>query len=250
MNHSSEFDWEPTPGLPGPLPPGENIIWQGSPDWLALAIDAFHARKVALYFLALVLLDVYTLTTQGTDVDALLAGPGLTLILSVAALSILLGLAWLTATATIYTLTNKRILIRFGIAIQLTLNLPFKQITAAQLHTTGNGIGDIPLQLTSSKRVSYLVLWPHVRRWTFTRPQPMLRRIAHAQSIAELIADAIAAERGNEVELAATLVSPKSHKVAGAVQNHASTGSVSRESISKPGVSSVYSQHECVELSS
>lgn len=250
MSESSEFDWEPTPGLPGPLPPGEKIIWQGSPDWLSLAIDAFHARKVAIYFLILVLLDVYTLNSQGADIDAMLAGPGLTLILSVAALSILLGLAWLMANATIYTLTNKRILIRFGIAIQLTLNLPFKQITAAQLHATRNGIGDIPLKLSSSKRVSYFVLWPHVRRWTFSRPQPMLRRIPQAQSIAELIATAIAAELGNDVELARPVAPSGQPKVTPAFQKSGATGTGSMDSGPKPVIPAVYSQRECVSSSS
>jgi hypothetical protein len=37
-------------GLPGALPEGETIQWQGSPDWRSLARHAFHVRKVAVYF--------------------------------------------------------------------------------------------------------------------------------------------------------------------------------------------------------
>ena len=45
-----EHDFEPERGLPEPLPPGETVLWQGSPDWLLLARRAFHVRKVAVYF--------------------------------------------------------------------------------------------------------------------------------------------------------------------------------------------------------
>ncbi len=191
MSNPTEFEWEPQPGIPAPLPEGEHIIWQGSPNWIALAIDAFHVRKVALYFLFIVLLDVTRQLSNGADKQALLAGPALTLILCVGAIGILASLAWLSASATIYTLTNQRLLIRFGIAIQLTINLPFKQIVAADVAVNRNGSGNIPLQVATGSRVSYLVLWPHVRPWRFRKPQPMLRAIPDAAEVATLIADTI-----------------------------------------------------------
>ncbi len=192
MSELNEFEWEPVPGLPAPLPPDENIIWQGSPDWLALAIDAFHVRKVALYFAALIALDlIRQLTMAGADSKALLAGPALSLILCLGALTLLASLAWLSASATIYTLTNKRLLIRFGIAIQLTINLPFKQLVAADLAERVNGTGNIPLQTRAGNRISYLVMWPHVRPWHFRHPQPMLRAVPNARHVAGLIAEAV-----------------------------------------------------------
>ena len=39
-----EYEIEPIPGLPGNLPPGESILWQGSPDWQAFARSVFHTR--------------------------------------------------------------------------------------------------------------------------------------------------------------------------------------------------------------
>jgi hypothetical protein len=192
MSEISEFEWEPQPGLPAPLPPDENIIWQGSPNWLALAIDAFHVRKVAIYFGVLVALDLARLLTlNGADTEALLAGPALTLILCLGALTLLTSLAWLSASATIYTLTNKRLLIRFGIAIQLTINLPFKQIVAADLKERSNGTGNIPLRTADGNRVSYVVMWPHIRPWHFRKPQPMLRALPNARQVADLIAQAV-----------------------------------------------------------
>jgi len=200
MKEQSEFDWEPTPGLPAPLPVGEHIVWQGSPHWLALAIDAFHVRKVAIYFAGLVLLQTMLLIPGGITAELFLAGPGLTLLLSLAALGILTSLAWLTATVTIYTLTNRRILIRFGIAIQLTINLPFSQIVAANLRIAKNGRGDIPLQLSTGKRVSYIVLWPHVRQWHFSRPEPMLRAIPDAANVAAQLALLVSEAAGQVAE--------------------------------------------------
>ncbi|MDO9489417.1 MAG: PH domain-containing protein, partial [Sphingomonadaceae bacterium] len=49
----SEYDWEPVRGLPGRLPQGEHILWQGSPDWRSLARTVFHVRAITLYFTAL-----------------------------------------------------------------------------------------------------------------------------------------------------------------------------------------------------
>lgn len=204
MAAPSEFDWEPVPGLPAPLPDGEHIVWQGSPQWLTLAIDAFHIRKVALYFAALVAIDVVQQWRQGVDTEALLAGPALTFILCACAIGILMSLAWLSASATVYTLTNKRLLIRFGIAIQLTINLPFKQILAADLAVGRKGHGNIPLRLTTDSRVSYLVLWPHIRPWRFRRPQPMLRAIPEAANVAQLIARTIGARAQGTSTQAAT----------------------------------------------
>lgn len=194
MDSPSEFDWEPVPGLPAPLPDNEHIVWQGAPRWLTLAIDAFHVRKVALYFGALILWNISEQLRAGADTKALLAGPALTLILCLCAIGILLSLAWLSASATIYTLTNKRLLIRFGIAIQLTINLPFKQILAADVAVGRRGHGNIPLRLAKGSRVSYLVLWPHVRPWHFRQPQPMLRAVPEAAHVAKLMATTIGAQ--------------------------------------------------------
>ena len=54
MSHE-HFDFEPVRGLPALLPAGEKLLWQGSPDWRSLAVRAYHVRKIAIYFLLLVL---------------------------------------------------------------------------------------------------------------------------------------------------------------------------------------------------
>ena len=49
----TEHEVEPIPGLPGQLPPGERILWQGSPDRRVLARTAFRIPLVIGYFGAL-----------------------------------------------------------------------------------------------------------------------------------------------------------------------------------------------------
>ncbi len=46
----SEHAGEPIRGLPGHLPAGEHILWQGSPDWRTLSRSALKAHWVAVYF--------------------------------------------------------------------------------------------------------------------------------------------------------------------------------------------------------
>ena len=47
-------DMEPIAGLPERPPEGEEILWQGRPDWWGLALRVCHIRKVAIYFAVLV----------------------------------------------------------------------------------------------------------------------------------------------------------------------------------------------------
>ena len=50
MKPHHEHEFEAAPGLPEALPAGEHILWQGSPDWKLLAVDAFHVKRLAIYF--------------------------------------------------------------------------------------------------------------------------------------------------------------------------------------------------------
>jgi hypothetical protein len=61
---------------------------------------------------------------------------------------------------------------RIGMALPVTINLPFKLIDGASVRLFGNGSGDIPLKLTAKERVAYMLLWPHARPLHFSQPQP------------------------------------------------------------------------------
>jgi hypothetical protein len=187
----TEYEYEPVPGLPERLPPGEEVLWQGAPRWQSMARHALHARKVALYFLALLLLHlVWELTGGKSLLSTLLASLWLA-IPAALAIGLLALLAWLFSRATLYTITNRRVVMRFGVAIPITVNLPFAQIVNAALREHGDGTGDIPLTLASQVRSSYLILWPHARPWHFSPPQPMIRAIPDASKVAKILASAL-----------------------------------------------------------
>jgi hypothetical protein len=189
-----EYDFEPVPGLPEELPEGEEILWQGAPRWSALARRAFHVRKIALYFaLLLGLVTVMDLAAGESVGHAVLAG-GWLIALAHVAIGLLVLLAWVMSRATLYTITNRRVVMRFGVAIPMTINLPFRQIASAALREYSDGTGDIPLALRDKARVSYLVLWPHVRPWRIAPAEPMLRTIPDAARVAEILADAVPKE--------------------------------------------------------
>jgi fumarate reductase subunit C len=178
--------------LPEPLPTGERILWQGAPRWRSLYRGAFHARSLAGYFGALLLLrGVFTLADGGGVVKALVSMMYL-LPLVAAGLGIVALLAWLTARATWYTITNRRLVMRLGIALEITFNFPFRAIESAGLRLFADGTGDLPLTLTQGSSIAYLHLWPHARPWHFKQTQPMLRSIPQAELVASILSRALA----------------------------------------------------------
>ena len=62
----NEHEGEPIRGLPELPPEGEQILWQGEPQWGLLARRVFHVRKVAAYFAAIVLFQVGSGLASGT----------------------------------------------------------------------------------------------------------------------------------------------------------------------------------------
>ncbi len=188
----NEHEHEPIPGLPAHLPAGERILWQGAPDWRGLARRAYHVGQVGIYFgflLAWAAISAATHRTLATlpSTALLLAG------LAAGAMAVLAGLAWLTGRTTIYTITNRRVVMRFGIALPMSINLPFAQIVSAGVRLHAGGRGDIVLALPATQRIAYLVLWPHVRPWRLARAEPMLRAVPEAERVAQILARALAA---------------------------------------------------------
>jgi len=119
-----EHEFEPQRGLPETLPGDEKLLWQGSPDWRMLARRAFHLRKLALYFAALVLMRaVFVFNDTASALAALRSTLG-PLALAGVALGLVALMAWLSARSTVYTLTDKRVVLRIGIVLTLTFNIP------------------------------------------------------------------------------------------------------------------------------
>ncbi|RZU02869.1 photosynthetic complex putative assembly protein PuhB [Rivibacter subsaxonicus] len=191
-----EHEFEAAPGLPEPLPAGERLLWQGAPDWRRLAVHAFHVRKLALYFALLLALHATGSIADGRSPADTLAAMLVVLPLPLLAIAIALGLAWLSARTTLYTLTDRRVVLRVGIVLSLTFNLPYRCIESAGLRSLAGGHGDIPLVLKAPDRIAWLHLWPHARPWQLARPQPMLRCVAEASQVARLLSQAWAASNG------------------------------------------------------
>ena len=92
--------------LPEPLPAGEEVIWQGKPEWRALALHAFHARKIALYFGILALWRVASAFVDGDAATSAAISMLWLLLLGCAAVGVLTLMAWLSSRATTYTITS------------------------------------------------------------------------------------------------------------------------------------------------
>jgi hypothetical protein len=188
---TGEHDFEPVRGLPAQLPEGERVLWQDSPDWRRLAADAFQWRKLAVYFGVLLLWRVVSTVADGASAVQAAMSLAWALPLSLAGLSIVAGLAWLSARTTVYTLTNRRIVMRLGIVLTITFNLPLSRIESAGVSENGDGSGDICLLLGGPQRIAYLHLWPHARPWHLKRTQPMLRALRGVRVPAGLLAGAL-----------------------------------------------------------
>ena len=187
---SGDFLPEGTPrGLPGPLPADERILWQGAPTTAGVLVRVFHARPVMLWFAA----TAAALGRAGASPPAARAGAGPTLLIGTAGIGLLTLLAWLTHRTTVYTITDRRVVLHAGIALPITVNLPFAKIESASLRAFTDGSGDVPLQLQAGVRVAYLQLWPHGRPWRLSRPEPMMRSVPDAAAVADLLAQAFAA---------------------------------------------------------
>jgi hypothetical protein len=194
----SEFEYEPVPGLPGHLPEGEKLRWQGAPQWGALAVRAFHVRTVAIYFgLLIVFRFGYAVASGDPLKEAFLSGLWLFL-LGALAVGILSLMAGAFARSTIYSITDRRVVVRFGVAVPMAINIPFKAVVSAGLRRYANGVGDIPMVLGEGHSVNYLILWPNVRPWRFFDAQPMLRCVPDVDKVADILAEALRAATAAE----------------------------------------------------
>ena len=182
--------------LPAPLPVGERVIWQGKPSFKGLALRTFHIREVAVYFGLLLIWRLWSNWSHGVPAGEAATSALWLIVPAISAIAVLAGLAWLFRRAACYTITSKRILFQFGVALPMTMNIPLSKIANAALKTFSDGSGNIPLKLSDSGRVSYLLLWPHIRPWRLRVSEPMLNSVPDAAKVAAKLAEALTGQPG------------------------------------------------------
>jgi hypothetical protein len=187
---SSEIDFEAVPGLPHGLPHGERVVWQGRPEWRSLTVQTFKLGWLAAYFGVFAAARLVVALRQGQGAAGLL-GVLLVVLLASACLGALCLMGWLYARSSIYTITTRRIVMRTGVALPMTWNLPFTRLAAADLILRGEADGDIALQLKAPDRIAWLHLWPHVASFHVVRARPTLRALTEPARVSALLRDAV-----------------------------------------------------------
>ena len=194
-----EHEIEPVHGLPEELPAGEGILWQGGPRWWPLARRALHLKGLAIYFAMLVAWRVASALADGATAGEAAMAPLTLLAMAIISLGLLTLIGRLQAGSAVYTITNRRIVLRVGVALPMTVNIPFDTVQSAALRRHSDGTEDIILTLLPGQRASWVALWPHLRPWHLSRPAPMLRAIPVSSGAAQVVARALAASAGMPV---------------------------------------------------
>ncbi|MCW2310423.1 photosynthetic complex putative assembly protein PuhB [Rhodoferax antarcticus] len=190
MKASHEHEFEAAPGLPELLPSDEKILWQGAPSWSILAIQAFHLRKIGIYFLCLIALECIFLVNDGVTSSEIFTALVKSSLIAALALSMLGVVVWFSTKTTMYTITDKRVIMRIGIVLTLTFNLPHQRIASASIKNYKGGSGDLALSLYPTDRIAWLHLWPHARPWKVGQPEPALRCIAQVDKVSSILLSA------------------------------------------------------------
>ncbi len=201
QHNGHEHEFEPEYGLPERLPTREQIVWQGSPHVGLVFREVFHARALAVYFsLILLLRALHQFSLGGSGAEALAAATWLAP-LFVIALGLFWALAWLVAKTTVYTLTDRRVVMRVGIVLSLTFNIPLSRLQSADVRRIrSRGAGEIALNLLPEDKIAYFHLWPHARPWRFAHPEPMLRCLPAVDGVAKLLQQAWERIQGQRAE--------------------------------------------------
>lgn len=204
-----EHDEEVVPGLPGPLPPGETILWQGVPQWGGIARRGLFLRSIAIYFALMAVLQGASLAADGVGVVDTVLGASLVMLVAALPIALLAGFAVLAARTSLYTITSRRIVFRVGVALPMTVQIPFALIDSAAVSRHPDGTGDILVTIAKPHRVSWIALWPHVRPLHLKQPQPMLRALPDADAAALVLSRALAAAADMPVQPLHGMVEPR-----------------------------------------
>lgn len=206
-----EHDYEPVPGLPARLPEGETILWQGAPLARQIARRKLKVRWISAYFLVLIVWNVMAGIYDGRAAQELLFSSGALTIMAAIVIALLEAFAWGVAKTTLYTITNRRVVMRIGVALSATFNLPFAKIAGADMRSEADGSGDLALTLMPGEKLSWLIFWPHVRGFRKGALMPQMTGLKDVADVAAILAPALAAFHGAD-SATATVTNPQLRK--------------------------------------
>ena len=194
-------------GVPHPLPAGEHVLWEGAPDARAMAVHVFHRRLVAAYFGARLLWGGVA-TTEPVTSPVFVSGLVLRVVLTLLVLGIAEGLARASARTSWYAITNRRVVLRLGVVLPMSINIPFSIIDGARIGTFSDGTGQLVLTLGKAHRLAYIALWPHCQVFRLTHPEPVLRALRDPKAISALLVNAVAAAGEANVQITPVSMAP------------------------------------------
>ncbi|TPP06785.1 photosynthetic complex putative assembly protein PuhB [Rhizobium glycinendophyticum] len=203
-----EHEIEPVPGLPGLPPAGEIILWQGRPSAKLLSRHLLKVRWIGGYFAALAVWAVVSGLHDGREIGGMLFSVAILAALAAVLIGMIELFAWAVEKTTLYTITTERVVMRFGVALSMTLNLPFRQITAVSTAKLGGKGGMIAIAVSPETRLSWLIQWPHVRGWRFSRPEPSLVYLPDVEKAATVLSTAFVQFRASHANQPRISVAP------------------------------------------
>ena len=202
------------PGVEELLPPGERVLWHGAPTRAGLARHAFHARKIVVYFAALFAIAALLALGDPAPARAMVVGAVSLGVSAGAATAFALLLATLTARTTVYAITDRRIVMKIGVALPVVLNVPLRLVDSAAVAHRRDGTGDVAIHLAGDVRVAWLVLWPHARAWRLRHPEPLLRALGDVDAVSIVLRDALLAQATSASAAAPAAAEPRAEAAA------------------------------------
>ena len=189
--------------------PGEALVWRGRPSWRHIACDALHVRGVGAYFALLFVLDALQAWRKAIPLAQAVHDSVPLAVIALSSLAILCGFAVLVVRTTRYTITDKRVILHYGLALSATLAIPMTRIVTVAVAVDRDGTADIALQMKADSHLPYLKLWPHARPWSLRDPQPMLRGVPQGGAVAVLLTRALQVAEMGRARPALRFVEPE-----------------------------------------
>jgi hypothetical protein len=203
--HHDDFEFEPIPGLPESPPEGEQVLWSGSPLKWRLGPHVFRTKWILVLFAILAVSSIFSGLNHGAGFTRIAVTFATMLFLGglIALFFTLMG--WLIAINTIYTITNKRLVIRHGVTMPMTINVPFAKVARADAKVRRDGTADISLALLDGNRLSIFAIWPHNRPWSWQSAAPAMRMVPDGAKVADILVNALTRELQADSKIRATM---------------------------------------------